>query len=296
MFYDVQQFEYLAAGVFLLGLVNDCIRPSNAAAVAIYATPATTTRAFSSNRMAVNLGFVIGPVIGGILAANSFKWVFIANGVSSIVAGLFFFIFFYRSRGNTQQQAGQEPAASIAPAKSPYKDYLFLLFVLLCSCFATVFYQLFSTLPLYYRQAYLLSEESIGLFMSFNGLVILLTEMFVVYLLVKYVKKSIAVVAGVLLLGISFVIFNLTQHIGILVASMVLFSFSEILTMPFISSITAERSSNRNRGAYMGLITIMYALPLILSPFIGTSIVSSYGFNTLWWASGLLAVFTAIGL
>ena len=295
LFTDVQQFEYLAIGVFLLALVNDCIRPSNAAAVTLYTTPETVTRAFSLNRMAVNLGFVVGPAIGGVLAANSFKWVFIANGVSSILAGLFFFVFFYRNRGNVLQERGEEPS-SFVPAQSPYKDYPFLLFVLLCSCFATVFYQLFSTLPLYYRQAYLLSEKSIGLFMSFNGLLILLTEMFVVYLLVKYVRRSVAVVAGVLLLGLSFLIFNLTQHVSVLIASLVLFSFSEILTMPFISTIAAERSKNQNRGAYMGLITLMYALPLVLSPFLGTRIVSQYGFNTLWWISGALAGFTAIGL
>lgn len=295
LFMNVNQFEHLAIGVFLLAVVNDCIRPANSAAVATYATPETLTRAFSLNRMAVNLGFVVGPVIGGILAAISYKWLFVANGVTGILAAIFFFAFFVNRQGEKMQQANDEQPEA-APALSPYKDYPFLLFVFLCCCFAIIFYQLFSTLPLYYRQQYLLSEENIGLLMSFNGLIILLTEMFIVYFVARYIKKWTAVTAGILLLGVSFMLFNMVQHISVLLVSMLLFSISEILAMPFMSSIAAKRSESRNRGAYMGLFTVIYALPLVLSPFLGTSIVSQFGFTTLWWASGVLAVFTAAAI
>lgn len=92
---QLQQFKYVAAGVFLLSLVNDALRPANATAVAQYATAENPTRAFSFNRMSVNVGFIVGPAIGGVLAAVSYKWLFIANGVTGIIAGIFFFWYFF---------------------------------------------------------------------------------------------------------------------------------------------------------------------------------------------------------
>lgn len=295
LFITLHQFEHIAIGVFILGLVNDCIRPSNATAVALYATPETLTRAFSLNRMSVNLGFVLGPAVGGLLAAISFNWLFIANGVTGIAAGIFFFIFFYQDR-NKIVLTSQKKQPKHASAISPYRDIAFIVFVLLCSCFAVIFYQLFSTLPLFYKQVYQLSEESIGLLMSLNGLTVLLVEMVLVYLLSKYVKKQTVIVAGILLLGFSFVLFNLVQHVSILVIAMILFSLSEILAMPFMSTIAAERSGKHNRGAYMGLFTVMYALPLIIAPSLGTNIISRFGYDFLWWACGGLATITAVAM
>lgn len=238
-FINVQQFEYLAMGVFLLGLVNDCIRPSNATAVAQYATTETLPRAFSLNRIAINLGFIIGSAVGGLLSAISFKWLFVANGITGILAAIFFFIYFIHEKPHATLQPEKE-RVNPSPIGSPYKDYLFIFFVFLCICFAVIFYQLFSTLPLYYQQVYHLSQENIGLLMSFNGLVVLLTEMFLVSLIAKYIKKWLAVVAGVFLLGVSFMLLNMVEHASILLVSMLLFSLSEIMAMPFMSAITAE--------------------------------------------------------
>lgn len=293
---QLKQFEYLALGVFLLSFVNDTLRPANTAAVAQYATHETLTRSFSLNRMSVNAGFIVGPALGGILFAISYNWLFIANGIASIVAGIFFFWCFVRRHSNKQVISKQQQQLIPTSSRSPYRDYTFLLFVLLCTCFTTIFFQLFSTLPLYYKQAYQLPEEHIGFLMSLNGIVVLLVEMVLIYLVAKLVKKKFLIVAGVLLLGISFMLFNMVHHVSVLVIAMVLFSLSEILAMPFMSTITAERSDAGNQGTYMGLFTISWAAPLVIAPYLGTNIVSNYGFAALWWESGILAFVTAVGL
>ena len=291
---NLQQFEYLAAGVFILSLVNDMLRPANAASIASYARPENLTRAFSLNRMALNLGFSIGPALGGLLAAISYKWLFIADGVTCITAGIFFF-FYFRSR------QGHRPVKSTTTqlsgkTKSPYKDFTFLLFILLCCCFAVIFFQLLSTLPLYYKEVYRLSEGRIGLLMAFNGFIVFMLEMIVVYLLGERIRKSMLIVSGILLLGFSFILLNAVHHVGILFLAMLLLSVAEILAMPFLQTITVERSGENNRGAYMGLYTISYAAAHVIAPYLGTSIAATYGFATLWWASGGLAIVTATGI
>ncbi len=290
---NLRQFEYMAAGVFILSLVNDMLRPANASSIASYAKPENVTRAFSLNRMAINLGFSIGPAVGGLLAALSYKWLFIADGATCIAAGLFFFLYFRAQQGH--KPVIPENKADVPAVMSPYRDMWFILFVILCSLFATIFFQLFSTLPLYYKQVHQLSEGSIGLLMALNGLIVFLLEMIVVYLLGEKASKAMLVAGGLLMLGLSFVLLNLFGQVSILYVSMLLLSISEILAMPFMSTITVERSGLSNRGAYMGLYTISYAAAHVVSPYLGTSIIAAYGFSTLWWACGILTIVTALG-
>ncbi|MCC9136189.1 MFS transporter [Pontibacter silvestris] len=293
---NLREFEYMAAGVFILSLVNDCLRPANASSIASYAKPENVTRAFSLNRMAINLGFSVGPAIGGLLAALSYKWLFLADGVTCLGAGAFFFFYFRHKQGHQPQHESKQKQQVATTARSPYKDLTFMLFVLLCCSFATIFFQLFSTLPLYYKQVFILSESNIGILMALNGFIVFLLEMILVYLIGDRVKKAVIIVAGVLLLGFSFVLFNMIQHISVLFLSMLLLSIAEICAMPFMTTITVERSTTSNRGAYMGLYTIAYSAAHVIAPFLGTHIIAAYGFSTLWWATGGLAIVTALGI
>ena len=71
----------LSIGVFVLSTITETLRPANSVSISVYARPENITRSFSLNRMAVNLGFSIGPALGGVLAAISFKLIFYANGI-----------------------------------------------------------------------------------------------------------------------------------------------------------------------------------------------------------------------
>lgn len=62
---NFKTFEGLALMIFILTLIADTFRPANSVAVARYAKPENLTKAYSLNRMAVNLGFSIGPALGG---------------------------------------------------------------------------------------------------------------------------------------------------------------------------------------------------------------------------------------
>lgn len=295
---NLRQFEYLAAGVFILSLVNDCLRPANSASIAHYAKPENMTRAFSLNRMAINLGFSVGPAVGGLLAALSYRWLFIADGVTCIAAGIFFFLYFRNQQGHRplpKQKAAANELVTKPAVRSPYRDGYFLLFVLLCCSYAVMFFQLFSTMPLYWRRVYDLPESQIGLLMALNGLIVFLLEMIVVYLIGERIKKQVLISIGLIFLGVSFVLLNMTQHLSVLYFSMVLLSISEIFAMPFMATITVERSNSVNRGAYMGLYTISYAAAHVIAPFVGTIIISAYSFATLWWGTAILSVFTAVG-
>ena len=290
----ISHFLAFSIGLFTLSVVSDSLRPANATAFASYARPENISRAFSLNRMAFNLGFSVGPVVGGLLAAISFRLIFVADGLTCIVAGVFFYIFFRKREGRSQPAAsGVHP--SNAKSRSPYRDLRFILFSLLTCCFGIVFFQMLSTLPLYYREVYALSEGGIGLLLGMNGLVVFLLEMILVYLLGRSQPIWRLIIAGTLLTGLSYIILNLVHHQSVLYVSMFVISLSEILAMPFLATWVVHSSEKSNRGAYLGMFTMAYSIALTVGPLLGTFIIGKAGFQTLWWNMGLLSVLTSLG-
>jgi MFS family permease len=288
----VTSYHLLLAGIFLLSVISECLRPANSASIALYARPENVTRSFSLNRMAINLGFSIGPAIGGLLASVSYYWIFMADGFTCILAGLFFYLYF------RQLPAGQ-PLSSlhvqVAPERSPYRDIPFVFFLLFVTCYAIAFTQFFFTLPLYYREVYQLSEIRIGLLLGFNGFLVFLFEMIIVHRLEGKTILWYPVVLGMLLCGFSYVLLNLFSGPFILIMAMVLLTFSEIFAMPFMVTYTVRRAGNANRGSYLGLYSMAFAAAFILAPYLGTKIISYSGYTMLWWAAGALSLATAAG-
>jgi predicted MFS family arabinose efflux permease len=289
----ITEYHALIAAIIVLSAVAESLRPANASSVAHYAKPENVSRAFSLNRMAINLGFSVGPAIGGLLAAMSFRLLFIADGLTCIAAGIFFFFYFRNQKEYSAKPKRATPED--VPLHSPYRDPRFLLFIVLCSGYAILFFQLFVTLPLYYRDIYLLPENKIGGLLALKGILVFALEMVMVYILGKKYPISVPITSGALLLGVSFVMLNLGHHVVFLFISMFLISISEILAMPFMATYIVQKSSGHNRGAYMGLYTLSFSVAHVIAPFIGSRIIEHYGYTSLWWFVGLAAIILSLG-
>jgi predicted MFS family arabinose efflux permease len=290
----ITEYYKLLAGILILSVVSESLRPANSSSVASYARPENVARAFSLNRMAINLGFSIGPAVGGLLAAISYRWLFVADGVTCILAGLFFYFYFSGRKSNPRQM--KPGSASKTGYSEVFRNLRFMSFVFLVSCFAILFFQLFMTLPLFYRDAYHLSEGSIGMLLAMNGIVVFSLEMVMVFVLNRRFRIHELIFPGMILLGMSFVILNIFQGSFILVISMFILSLAEILTLPFMATFTVQQSGEHNRGAYMGLYTISFSFAQIIAPFLGSRVIIHYGYETLWWGTGIFAVIIGIGL
>lgn len=290
---NVNGFYQLAIGILILSSIAESFRPANAASVSFYAKPENVSRAFSLNRMAINLGFSIGPALGGLLAGISFKLLFVADGITCIVAAFFFFLYFKNIKGH-QPKSKSEKKDDIE-AKPAYKDRKFLIFTFLTSCFAVLFFQLFIALPLYYREVYQLSEGKIGMLLALNGLVVFSLEMILVYILGKAARIHRLIFIGLLMVGLGFVVLNLINAVIILAIGMFILSVAEIFAMPFMVTFVVQRSDLQNRGSYMGLYSFAFAVGHVISPIMGTVIIEHYGYSTLWWLSGIASVLVGIG-
>ncbi|AKQ46478.1 hypothetical protein TH63_13950 [Rufibacter radiotolerans] len=296
----VQRFEFLVGGLFLLSALTECLSPATAAAVSSYSPPQNIIRAFSLNRLAMNLGFSIGPALGGILAMVSYQLLFVVDSLTCIAAGALFYFLFRQRQDSVGPETEPTQPATVAPEshseRSPYRDGLFLLFIALCCCFLISFSQVFTTMPLYWHQVYSLSKMEIGALLALDGLIVCLMEMIIVYLIGNRPAPWKMIVSGLSLMALAFLLLNLAHGLPVLILSILLFGLSEILSLPFIASLTARRSGPKNLGAYMGLYTLAYSAAYIVGPLAGTTLIDSFGFGTLWASAGALCMVTAGGL
>ena len=289
---QVKDFYPLTIFIFCVSVITEMMRPANQISVASYAKPENVTRAFSLNRMAINLGFSFGPALGGLLAAISYDSLFIADGVTCISAGLVFFFYFRKKQPNKN---APKPVEEETPDKSVWKDYSFLGFILLVMCFAMMFFQLFTTWPIYHREHFMLSEQEIGLLLGLNGFIVFFVEMILVYKIGDKIPIHKLIVFGTILNGLAFIcLYTIDAKIGLYIACVII-SFAEIFAMPFMVTHTVNRSGKKNKGAYMGLYSVGFASAFMFAPLVGTNLISGFGFHQTWLITGFFGVFVALG-
>ncbi|GGG56357.1 MDR family MFS transporter [Epilithonimonas arachidiradicis] len=287
--------EMMAVLIFLQSTISDTFRPANSVAITKYARPENLTKAFSLNRMAINLGFSIGPALGGILSGISYNFLFVVNFIGAVIAGIIYVIFFRKRNKIFRERKKSETAQVIKKAgKSPYKDYPFLLYSFLCTVFAICFFQFFNTIPLFYKDVAKLSQSTIGFILGYSGFIIVLLEMPLVSIAERTMKISQILFAGVFLAGLSYLMLIFGSNIPWLIIAMTVLCVAEIWALPFMSTVTALRSENGNKGAYMGVNGIAFSFSFIITPFLGTYVVSRFGFDSLWIGSFSVLAISAV--
>lgn len=281
----------LAVIIFIQSCISEAFRPANSVAVSKYAKPGNITRAFSLNRMAVNLGFSVGPALGGILAAVSYDFLFYSNAIGALLAGLTY-VFFFRKRSYRNKKSMS--SSTVDKGISPYKDSKFIVFAGACFLFSVCFFQLLNTLTIFYKEEAHLSAQKIGYILGFSGVIVVVMEMIMVQIAEKYLKLKTTMLLGTLFCAVSFSMLAADTSIWLLVLSISILSVGEIWALPFMATITSLRSGANNKGAYMGLLGIAFSLSFIITPSLGTFIAAHFGFTVLWLATGTLLTATAV--
>jgi len=288
----MKSYPLICICTFILSLVNDAFRPANNAAIAQYSRPENRTRSYSLNRLAINLGWAVGGTLGGFIASFNYHLLFWIDGFTNIIAA---FLLYYLLKPVDRVEQVDIKSSITQPEQSPLKDKKFAIFVTLTLLYGLTFYQLYSTIPVYYKDVYHMSELYIGILMGLNGLIIVLIEMVLIFHLESKNKILIYISQGLILTALSFLVYILLPlHPVTALISVVLVTFGEILAMPFMNNYWASRASSRNRGLYAGYYAMAWSFSQVLGPTSGTWIAGHWGFNMLWWISAVICIITAI--
>ena len=113
---------------------------------------------------------------------SGYEYIFYADGATCILAIIVFMIFV------REKQLPIKTAAERALPKNVLvmKDKPFMLHLVICLITGILFFQIFTTLPLYHKEQFNMSEFDSGLLLSLNGLLFLLFELPIV----NYVSRN----------------------------------------------------------------------------------------------------------
>jgi len=291
---------FLIAGIiFSYALVSDMFRPANSTAIATYSTPENRTRSVSLVRLAVNLGFSVGPAAGGFIALYlGYHWLFVLDALTSYGAAIL--LYFYLPRQSHEEK--QKIKTQVRTVESSaYRDKIYLVFILLVALYGASFFQLFASVPQYFSKICHYSEDSIGLLLALNGFLVVLIEMPLIAALESTKKSFRYIIYGVLCLPVAFLILQFGKCFVVWSAFYTLvITLSEILAMPYMMNFALSRPKKERQGEYSALYAIAFGISTIIAPSLGLFLADRYGFEIMFdffiFTSGFIALgFLLIG-
>lgn len=273
-------FYSFCFGVLLLTTVSDMYRPAMLVSLDTYAPKADRTRALSLVRSAVNLGFMFGPVIGGIIITIlDYKFLFYIDGLTCIISILLFYVYVKEKKLPYKLKVFKH----LKDTNSIFEDKPFLIHLFVTLITGILFFQIFTTLSIYYKEVFNFSSFQGALFLGLNGILILLFELPIVnYVESKKIDKLLVVSYGVLSMSLAYLFLLIENNVFTLIIMMVLMTVGVMFTFPFANSFVKKRSQKKQEGKFMSIFTMSYSIAQIISTKTGMDIIEIYGYRANW--------------
>ncbi len=292
MFFVIQfitSFVGLCISMFLIMVVADMYRPAMFVSIGAYAKPENRTRALTLVRLAINLGFAAGPALGGLIIMSiGYRGLFWVDGTTCIIAILIFWIK-VKEKKKSPFTDKEHPGEVLT--HSVFKDKPFWIFLFTCLVSGILFFQVFTTIPLYHKEQFNLTEFQTGLLLTMNGLMIFFLEMPIVsYVERRKISKVKVVAMGCFLMAISLFLMLINTWSGVLIIMMLFMTVGEMFAFPFSNSVALSRAPKGHEGRYMAIYTMSFSLAHILSSKVGMEIIEYHGYQMNWFVMGILGL------
>jgi predicted MFS family arabinose efflux permease len=287
-----KSFIAVAAMTVLWAGCAEMFRPASLAAITHVVAPEQRKQAFALNRLAINLGMSIGPALGGFLATVSFHAMFAVDAVTTLLAGAVLALTPWRAFSGVNSEARSGAGESVGPA-TILQDTAFLIFLAGAFFVGIVFFQHESALPLYLVQYLHLSPAFYGMLFTINTLLIVALEV-PLNTVTSHWSNTRSLILGCLLFAVGFGALGVIASPAGVIATVVVWTFGEMLLFPAMSAHMAEIAPENRRGAYMGAYSMSLSVALTLGPWMGTQLLASFGPVTVWSVMFALGAFAAL--
>lgn len=271
----------------LLGILLDLYRPAVQAMVADLVPPGDRPRAYGLLFWAINLGFSIAMVVGGVLAQRGFIWLFWADALTCVCFGLLVL----RAVPETRPRHGATPTRGSIGVL--LHDRVMLAVVGLALVYAVVYSQATAGLPLAMQQAGF-KPAAYGITVAVNGIVIVCVQPLVLNWLTR-LEQSRVIALGQLLVGVGFGLTQLAVTLPEYMATVLVWTLGEIATATLMSALVAELAHRQMRGRYQGMLGMAWGGGALIGPFAGAWVLQNAGGAWLWSGCALCGVAAAAG-
>jgi MFS family permease len=250
---------------------------------------------FGMMRVVANLSWIIGPTIGGLVAARSFFALFVIDAVMSSIVAVIFFKLIPESM---PQHLADAPKESIGKTMKGYLTVLgdrpFLAFLAVSMLVLLVYGQLYNTLSVYMRDMHGFSAQQYGLVLSASAVTVVLTQLWVSSR-TRSRSPFLMMALGTLFYMVGFTMFGVVQPYALFIAAVVVVTIGEMIAMPVSQTLAAKFAPEAMRGRYMGAFSLVWALPAAVGPGAAGVIMDNLNPNLVWLGGGVILAVAALG-
>jgi len=240
--------------------------------------------------IAGNLGFAIGPALGGVLAQTfSYSSVFLLSAALPVITSLLTVQYVAGGRlAGYEEGAGRRTAAL-----SWRKDRNLLIFLfLVMGGYLAIGYEIVP-ISVYVQRFFSFSSEQIGYLFATNGLVIVLLQLPLSSLFFRAKRLAYPLVGACLLAGLSFILAGVSSTFLEFEGVMVVLTLGEIFMTVPSQTVFTMFSGVRTRGTFQGYVAAASLGGRSFSPLVGLWTFQVFSaLPSLGWYTA--AVFTAL--
>lgn len=217
--------------------------------------------AFSMVRIAGNIGFSIGPAIGGFLAYEGYEYVFFVPAILSVVESM---IFFHYIRDVKIEFQGNRK-----PFEFPSSNRPFIIISILIALIFFVAGQWGTTLTLFWENVYGISNRGIGILYTVNGLMVVFFQVPITTLF-RRIKDYVSITIGGIIYSLSFLAMAASSSFLFLVLDVMVLTMAENIVSPVSMSLVSKFAPADKRGQYFGAYQLIQGFISPLAPLYGT--------------------------
>ncbi len=239
------------------------------------------SRAFGLVRVGGNVGWALGPIVAGVVSAvsggsgDAYRALFVGTAILTALVALGVALMVRESlpTGTGPAEAGFAPKKGALRVALSDPSLLVLLGVGVLMYY--VFTQDWQALPIYAKNFVGLPDGQIGLFLGGNGVMVILLQLPVAYLIDRGSKIA-ALLAGAALFAASSATLLLTESfLGILLAFAGFFTLGEMVLEVAGASLAAELAPVRLRGTYLALFGSCFGAAYGISPIVAGALLEA---------------------
>lgn len=292
----LENFYLILGYTFIWSIIGEAFRPANLSLIASESDAEQRKTSFALNRLAINLGMSIGPLIGGILSTINFDLLFYVDGITSLLAGIFLMIVKFDKSEKPNLNTVNEITVQSSNKKrseSILKDKYFLLFLIALIPVQIVFFQHIGGLPLYVVRELGYSGAVFGILTAINTVLIIFIEVPLNNAMANWNDK-VALALGAILCGLGYILMVLSNNIFFIGFTVVIWTFGEMIFFPASTSYTSNLSPENRSGEYMGYLQMTFSLALMLGPWLGGEVLETYGSTMLWIGAFIFSAISSV--
>lgn len=234
------------------------------------------------------IGFVIGPMLGGLLSSisNSFPFWFV--GILAVINGILALIFLPET--NTKKQADKNVSVNpFIPIAKSLKNKRLRAGLSAMFLFGLAMAIQHSILTIYTSDAFKFTAFANGIMMASIGVMMAINQAVVLKKIwLKYFSEKVLTLGSLLAIMVSFLAMGL-PFLAAFILTIVISTFSQSILRITMTNYMIKEGDEREQGELMGVLTSIFSLSAIIGPLAAGWV---YGFST--WIPFILAAFFSL--